>query len=83
LSKANIYNISINSINKSKIDLASFKGKKILIVNTASECGYTPQYAQLQELHDNFKDKVVIIGCPCNQFGNQEPGAENEIEQFC
>jgi len=80
---ASIYNISINSLTGEPIDLSQFKGKKILIVNTASECGFTGQYEGLQELYDTYKDKLVIIGVPCNQFGGQEPGSAKEIESFC
>lgn len=69
--------------NKPEINFAEFQGKKIMLVNTASACGYTPQYAQLEELYQEFKNKLVIIACPCNQFGNQESAPENEIAQFC
>ncbi len=65
------------------IDFSAYKGKKILVVNVASECGYTSQYAQLQELYETFQDKLVIIGCPCNDFGGQEPGSADEIKDFC
>ena len=82
-SKPSIYDISINSLNGEKIDLSAFKGKKILIVNTASECGFTKQYADLQKLHEKYQDKLVIIGVPCNQFGGQEPGNAQEIKSFC
>lgn len=78
-----IYNINLKSISQADFDWLAFKGKKILIVNTASECGYTPQYAQLQELYENFSSQLEIIACPCNQFGNQEPGEDFEIENFC
>jgi glutathione peroxidase len=80
---ASIYNISINSLTGEPIDLNAFKGKKILIVNTASECGFTGQYEGLQELYDTYKDKLVVIGVPCNQFGGQEPGTANDIQTFC
>jgi glutathione peroxidase len=80
---ASIYDIEINSINGEPLDLNKFKGKKMLIVNTASECGFTPQYAQLQELYDLHKEHIVIIGCPCNDFGAQEPGDLKEIHRFC
>lgn len=79
----NIYKIKINNLSGSPIDLNEFKGKKILFVNTASKCGFTPQYEGLQNLHSEYKDKLVIIGIPCNQFGGQEPGQANEIETFC
>lgn len=65
------------------IDFADYKGKKILVVNVASECGFTPQYQQLQELYEEFKDKLVIIGFPCNDFGGQEPGNHAQIRAFC
>lgn len=79
----NIYKIKINNLSGSPIDLHEFKGKKILFVNTASKCGFTPQYEGLQKLHNEYKDKLVIIGIPCNQFGGQEPGEANEIQSFC
>lgn len=78
-----IYNYKINSIDGKPINLAAFKGKKILFVNVASECGFTKQYSELQELHKKYKDKLVIIGLPCNQFGGQEPGTAMEIQSFC
>ena len=81
--KESIYGLSINSLSGEKIDFSSFKGKKILIVNTASECGFTGQYAGLQELHETYGEQLVVIGVPCNQFGNQEPGNANDIASFC
>ena len=78
-----IYDISINSLTGEKIDLKQFKGKKILFVNVASECGFTPQYADLQKLSETYKDKLVVIGVPCNQFGGQEPGSASQIQSFC
>jgi glutathione peroxidase len=66
-----------------EIDLSSFEGKKILFVNVASKCGYTPQYKDLQKLSEEYKDNLVIIGVPCNQFGKQEPGSKEEIAEFC
>ncbi|OIQ40617.1 MAG: glutathione peroxidase [Bacteroidetes bacterium MedPE-SWsnd-G1] len=81
--KTNLYSIEINSLSNEKIDFNKFKGKKILIVNTASKCGFTKQYKGLQELHEKYGDKLVIIGVPCNQFASQEPGSANEIESFC
>lgn len=68
---------------KDTLDFASLKGKKVLIVNTASECGYTPQYEELEKLKQTVKDSLFIIGCPCNQFGGQEPGSAAEIQSFC
>jgi glutathione peroxidase len=65
------------------INLSAYKGKKIMIVNTASQCGYTPQYADLEKLYEKYKDKLVIIGFPANDFGSQEPGTNSEIKEFC
>lgn len=79
----NMYNIAIKGLTGEKIDLNQFKGKKILFVNVASECGFTPQYKDLQKLHETYNDKLVIIGLPCNQFGNQEPGTATQIKSFC
>ena len=71
-------------INGNTVSMSSFAGKKVMVVNTASECGFTPQYKQLQELHEAYKDKgLVILGFPCNDFGGQEPGTGDEIEAFC
>ena len=78
-----IYDIAINDISGNHIDLNEFKGKHILFVNVASECGFTKQYAGLEELHQQYKDDLIVIGLPCNQFGGQEPGVEKEIQQFC
>ena len=83
VSKAVIYDIKIEGINGKMIDLNAYKGKKILFVNVASECGFTKQYDGLQELYTTYKDKLVVIGLPCNQFGGQEPRAAAEIESFC
>ena len=78
-----IYDIEIVTIDGKPFDLQTLKGKKILIVNTASKCGYTPQYEELQELHTLHGDSVVILGFPCNDFGSQESGTESEIATFC
>tara|TARA_B110000444_G_scaffold229385_1_gene235853 strand:- start:48 stop:578 length:531 start_codon:yes stop_codon:yes gene_type:complete len=78
-----IYDIAINDISGNPIDLNEFKGKHILFVNVASECGFTSQYAGLEELHQLYKNDLIVIGLPCNQFGGQEPGAEKEIQNFC
>ncbi len=78
-----IYNYKVTSIDGGTIDLASFKGKKILIVNVASECGYTPQYEELEKLYRQYRDQLVIIGFPANDFMGQEPGSNQEILQFC
>ena len=78
-----IHSFTVKSIDGKNLNLASFKGKKILIVNTASKCGYTPQYEGLEKVYEQYKDKLVIIGFPCNQFGGQEAGTNEEIEAFC
>jgi glutathione peroxidase len=78
-----IYDIAINNISGNPINLNEFKGKHVLFVNVASECGFTSQYAGLEELHQKYKNDLIVIGLPCNQFGGQEPGAEKEIQQFC
>lgn len=82
-STKSIYDISINSLTGEPINLSDFNGKKILIVNTASECGFTGQYEGLQELYDTYKENLVVIGVPCNQFGGQEPGTTTQIQSFC
>lgn len=79
----NIYDYSFKSLDGEDVSFSSFKGKKILIVNTASECGFTPQYEELQKLHEQYKDQLVIIGFPANEFGKQEPGSNSEIKGFC
>ncbi|MFM2387959.1 MAG: hypothetical protein RL660_2716 [Bacteroidota bacterium] len=80
---ASIYDIKVEGLDGGTIDLSQYKGKKILIVNTASKCGYTPQYADLQKLYDQYKDKLVIIGFPANDFLMQEPGSNGDIATFC
>ena len=83
LNAQSIHTFKVTGIDGKQINLAAYKGKKILIVNTASKCGYTPQYESLQKVYDQYKDKLVIIGFPCNQFGGQEPGTNAEIVEFC
>ncbi|MBT8300245.1 MAG: glutathione peroxidase [Maribacter sp.] len=78
-----IYDITINSLDGTPISLSEFKGKKILFVNVASECGFTKQYKDLQKLSDTYSDELVVIGSPCNQFGRQEPGDASQIQTFC
>ncbi len=78
-----LYDIAIHSLQGHPIDLSEFKGRKILFVNVASKCGFTPQYRELQQLQDIYKDQLVVIGVPCNQFGRQEPGTSDEIQNFC
>lgn len=83
MAQTSIYDLSFDDISGNKVNLSDFKGKKIMFVNTASECGFTGQYTELQELHEKYGDKVVLIGFPCNQFGGQEPGSEAEVKSFC
>ena len=83
IAQESIYDVTINDINGNPIDLNKFKGKYLLFVNVASECGFTPQYEGLEELHQKHKEALLIIGLPCNQFGGQEPGTSKEIQQFC
>jgi glutathione peroxidase len=79
-----VYDFTVKTIRGEEKSMADYKGKVLLIVNTASKCGFTPQYKELQELYDEYKDKgFEVLGFPCNQFGNQEPGSESEIESFC
>ncbi len=79
-----IYGISLNDIDGKSTSLKAYEGKVLLIVNVASKCGYTPQYAGLEALHEKYKDKgFTVLGFPCNQFGGQEPGTNEEIKQFC
>ena len=80
---ASIYDFKVTALDGGKIDFAAFKGKKILIVNTASKCGYTPQYAALEKLYEEHKKDLVIVGFPANDFGKQEPGSNEEIGTFC
>ena len=79
----NVYQFKINSIDGKEINLSQFRGKKVLFVNTASKCGYTPQYKELEELSKKYKDKLVVIGVPANNFGGQEPGDNEDIQAFC
>lgn len=76
-------NAKVRSIDGTEYDYSALKGKKVLIVNTASECGYTPQYDDLEKLYQSYKDKLVILGFPANNFGGQEPGSNEEIKEFC
>jgi glutathione peroxidase len=78
-----VYDVQINSLMGDPINLTDYKGKKILFVNVASKCGYTPQYKGLQELHKAHGDQLVVIGVPCNQFMGQEPGSADDIQAFC
>jgi len=79
-----IYEFKVASLEgDNDISFSKYKGKKILIVNTASKCGYTPQYTELQQLYDKYKDKLVIVGFPANNFGGQEPGTSADIQEVC
>ena len=79
-----IYDFNAKDLNGNEVDFAQFKDKVLLIVNTASKCGFTPQFEGLEELHQSYKDQgLVVIGFPCNQFGSQDPGSNEEIGAFC
>lgn len=78
-----IYDYKVESLDGQEINFADFKGKKILVVNTASECGFTPQYADLEKLSKDYENNLVIVGFPANNFGGQEPGSNTEIGAFC
>lgn len=80
---SNFYNFEMATLDGKEVDFSKYKGKKVLLVNTASECGYTPQYADLQELHEKHGDKVTVLGFPANNFGGQEPGSSEDIAAFC
>lgn len=79
----NVLDMKLKTLSGETITLSKFKGKKILIVNTASKCGYTRQYADLQKLYETYKDNLEIVGMPCNQFMMQEPGSNDKIADFC
>lgn len=80
----NIYDFKVRSAKGEDVSMADYKGKVLLIVNTATGCGFTPQYEGLQKLYDKYKDKgLEILDFPCNQFGHQAPGTEEEIQEFC
>ena len=80
---SSIYDFKVTSLDGGTIDFSKYKGKKILIVNTASQCGNTPQYAELEELYKKHGNSLVVVGFPANNFGGQEPGSNSEIESFC
>ena len=82
LTGGSIYDFKVPGLD-GEIDFSQYKGKKIMIVNTASQCGNTPQYKDLETLYEKYKDKLVIVGFPANNFGAQEPGTNEEIKQFC
>jgi glutathione peroxidase len=78
-----IYDFKVPALDGTSIDFSAYKGKKIMIVNTASKCGNTPQYDALEKLYEKYKDKLVIVGFPANNFGQQEPGTNSDIQEFC
>jgi glutathione peroxidase len=81
--KSGFYDFKVKTLEGDQFDFSSLKGKKVMIVNTASQCGFTPQYKDLEELYEKYKDELVIIGFPANNFGHQEPGTAAEIREFC
>lgn len=80
---SDFYDFRLKALDGEEIDFSRYKGKKVLLVNVASECGYTPQYGELQELHETYGNKVAILGFPANNFGGQEPGSNQQIADFC
>ena len=79
-----LYNISVKDIDMNSVDLRTYEGKTLLIVNVASKCGFTPQYKDLQNLYEKYQDQgLEVLGFPCNQFGAQEPGTNEEVKSFC
>ncbi len=83
ITNANLYDFRIDSLEGKEIDFSQYKGKTLLIVNTASRCGYTPQYEELQKMHELYGNKITILGFPANNFGGQEPGSNLQIAEFC
>ncbi|MBB6459260.1 glutathione peroxidase [Flammeovirga kamogawensis] len=81
--ESTFYGFKMKKLDGSVLDFQTLKGKKIFIVNTASKCGFTPQYEQLEKLHQKYGENLIILGFPCNQFGKQEPGTSEEIASFC
>ncbi len=81
--ESSFYDFRMKDINGKEVDFSEFKGKKLLLVNVASKCGYTKQYTQLQELYAQHGDDILILGFPANNFGGQEPGSNEEIKDFC
>ncbi len=79
----NLYDFTVKSLDGKNVDLSIYKGKKVIVLNTASKCGFTPQYADWETFYKANKDKVVVLGFPSNEFGGQEPGSDQEISSFC
>lgn len=81
---SNLYSIALKTQDGRETSLEEYRGKVLLVVNTASKCGFTPQYQGLQALHEKYRERgLVVLGFPCNQFGQQEPGSDEDIQQFC
>lgn len=83
MAQSSIYDFTMTTIDGQSFDFSDLKGKPVLIVNVASECGYTPQYDDLQQLHSDFGSKITVLGFPANNFGGQEPGTNDDIALFC
>ena len=83
MARISLYDLQLNNLQGKAIDFTDFKGKHLLFVNVASKCGFTPQYEGLEKLSNTYKKNLVVIGVPCNQFGKQEPGNSDEIQEFC
>ena len=83
MARTSFYDIQIRDLQGKAINLSEFKGKHLLFVNVASKCGFTPQYESLEKLSNTYKNSLIVIGVPCNQFGKQEPGTSKEIQSFC
>jgi len=83
LSSNSVYEIALKTLDGQDFNLSGFRGKKILVVNTASKCGFTGQYEELQKLHEKYSEKLAVVGMPCNQFMMQEPGSNEKIAAFC
>lgn len=81
--ESSFYDFKLKDLDGKEIDFSQYKGKKVLLVNVASKCGYTPQYEALQELYENYGEKMEILAFPANNFGGQEPGSNEEIKEFC
>jgi glutathione peroxidase len=82
-SPSSFYDLTATTLEGQPFDFAALRGKPVMIVNTASKCGFTPQYAALEKLHESYPDDLVILGFPCNDFADQEPGSASEIGEFC
>lgn len=81
--ESSFYKFKMKDLDGNEVDFSQFKGKKVLLVNVASKCGFTPQYETLQQLHKEYGDKISVLAFPANNFGDQEPGSNDEIKEFC